>query len=728
MSTPVKKVPIHLQSAQNRLMIKNGRVVNDDSIVDGDVYIEDGLIKQLGRNLIIPGGTRIIDARGKLVIPGGIDPHTHLSFEFMGAKSPDDFYQGTKAALAGGTTMLIDFALPKKGESLIEAYEHWRQLADDRVCCDYGLHVGVTWWSEKVKEEMAVLCKEHGINSFKMFMAYKDVFMVNDTELYQIFDRCKEIGAIAQVHAENGSVIAENAKKLLASGVKGPEGHERSRPEDVEAEAVNRACVIANQASPFFSSDGTQFNKETSTFCTNKIMKFHELGIEEKIKSESNVIHDIRLLFKVVLLVSCPLYVVHVMSKSAAAVVDAARKNGQRVFGETLAAAVGTDGTHCSHPCFQHAAAHILSPPLNPDPSTKDRLVEYLAKTSQDINVNCPLYVVRVMSKSSGDAINQKRNEGVVVFGEALASSIGTDGTHQWNTCWQHAAAHVTSPPLRPDPTTPEHLMNLLSSDGLQVTGSDNATFSSKDKLLGKDDFTKIPNGVNGVEDRMSVVWEKGVHSGKMDPTRFVAVTSANAAKIFNIYPRKGCIAVGSDADIVIWDPNQTRTISAKTHHQGNDFNIFEGMVCHGVPEYVIVNGRVCVDEGALKAVQGYGRFIPTPPFSPYVFEQVKSREEDKKDQEKAIADGAAAAAVAAAEVVKKVEQNGNVETRSIPAAETPVTAVETEPSLSCPSSKGQRNLQDSTFSISTELDDSARKSCIRVKNPPGGQSSGGFW
>ncbi|KAK7791524.1 hypothetical protein R5R35_008688 [Gryllus longicercus] len=577
------------ESAQNRLMIKNGRVVNDDSIVDGDVYIEDGLIKQLGRNLIIPGGTRIIDARGKLVIPGGIDPHTHLSFEFMGAKSPDDFYQGTKAALAGGTTMLIDFALPKKGESLIEAYEHWRQLADDRVCCDYGLHVGVTWWSEKVKEEMAVLCKEHGINSFKMFMAYKDVFMVNDTELYQIFDRCKEIGAIAQVHAENGSVIAENAKKLLASGVKGPEGHERSRPEDVEAEAVNRACVIANQ-------------------------------------------------------------------------------------------------------------------------------------------VNCPLYVVRVMSKSSGDAINQKRNEGVVVFGEALASSIGTDGTHQWNTCWQHAAAHVTSPPLRPDPTTPEHLMNLLSSDGLQVTGSDNATFSSKDKLLGKDDFTKIPNGVNGVEDRMSVVWEKGVHSGKMDPTRFVAVTSANAAKIFNIYPRKGCIAVGSDADIVIWDPNQTRTISAKTHHQGNDFNIFEGMVCHGVPEYVIVNGRVCVDEGALKAVQGYGRFIPTPPFSPYVFEQVKSREEDKKDQEKAIADGAAAAAVAAAEIVKKVEQNGNVETRSIPAAETPVTAVETEPSLSCPSSKGQRNLQDSTFSISTELDDSARKSCIRVKNPPGGQSSGGFW
>ncbi|KAK7791527.1 hypothetical protein R5R35_008688 [Gryllus longicercus] len=577
------------ESAQNRLMIKNGRVVNDDSIVDGDVYIEDGLIKQLGRNLIIPGGTRIIDARGKLVIPGGIDPHTHLSFEFMGAKSPDDFYQGTKAALAGGTTMLIDFALPKKGESLIEAYEHWRQLADDRVCCDYGLHVGVTWWSEKVKEEMAVLCKEHGINSFKMFMAYKDVFMVNDTELYQIFDRCKEIGAIAQVHAENGSVIAENAKKLLASGVKGPEGHERSRPEDVEAEAVNRACVIANQ-------------------------------------------------------VSCPLYVVHVMSKSAAAVVDAARKNGQRVFGETLAAAVGTDGTHCSHPCFQHAAAHILSPPLNPDPSTKDRLVEYLA------------------------------------------------------------------------------------NDGLQVTGSDNATFSSKDKLLGKDDFTKIPNGVNGVEDRMSVVWEKGVHSGKMDPTRFVAVTSANAAKIFNIYPRKGCIAVGSDADIVIWDPNQTRTISAKTHHQGNDFNIFEGMVCHGVPEYVIVNGRVCVDEGALKAVQGYGRFIPTPPFSPYVFEQVKSREEDKKDQEKAIADGAAAAAVAAAEIVKKVEQNGNVETRSIPAAETPVTAVETEPSLSCPSSKGQRNLQDSTFSISTELDDSARKSCIRVKNPPGGQSSGGFW
>ncbi|XP_066996811.1 dihydropyrimidinase isoform X2 [Anabrus simplex] len=573
------------ESAQNRLLIKNGRVVNEDGIVDGDVYIEEGVIKQLGRNLIIPGGTRIIDARGKYVMPGGIDPHTHLDFEMMGAKTADDFYQGTKAALAGGTTMIIDFAIPKKGESLIEAYENTRRLADEKVCCDYGLHVGVTWWSDKVKEEMELLCKEHGVNSFKMFMAYKDVYMLNDSELYCIFDKCRTLGAVAQVHAENGHIIAENVKKLLAAGVTGPEGHELSRPEEVEAEAVNRACVIANQ-------------------------------------------------------------------------------------------------------------------------------------------VNCPLYVVRVMSKSSANVINQKRSEGMVVYGETLSSSVGTDGTHQWNKCWQHAAAHVTSPPLRPDSSTPQHLLNLLASDGLQVTGSDHCTFNSSQKALGQGNFSKIPNGVNGVEDRMSVIWEKGVHSGKMDPTRFVAVTSTNAAKIFNIYPRKGCIAVGSDADIVVWDPNTARTISSKTHVQAVDFNIFEGMVCHGVPEYVIVNGRVCVDENDLKAVQGYGKFVPTPVFPPFVYDQVLIREETKKGHQIT-----RVASIKTEEpVAEKVVQNGN-DVESKPPAQEPVsTPAEQEPTLCCPSSKGQRNLQDSTFSISEELDDTARKSCIRVKNPPGGQSSGGFW
>ncbi|KMQ90171.1 dihydropyrimidinase-like isoform 1 protein, partial [Lasius niger] len=196
-------------SAQNRLLIKNGKVVNDDELIDSDVYIEDGIIRQMGRNLIIPGGTRTIDARGKYVMPGGIDPHTHFEFEFMGTKSVDDFYQGTKAAVAGGTTMIIDFAVPRKEESLVEAYERYRQSADEKVCCDYALHVAVTSWSPKVREDMATLAKDHGVGSFKMFMAYRDIFMLRDPELIEAFKACKEIGAVAMVHAENGDLIAE---------------------------------------------------------------------------------------------------------------------------------------------------------------------------------------------------------------------------------------------------------------------------------------------------------------------------------------------------------------------------------------------------------------------------------------------------------------------------------------------------------------------------------------
>ncbi|XP_076375998.1 collapsin Response Mediator Protein isoform X1 [Megalopta genalis] len=604
MSTPVKKVPIHLQSAQNRLLIKNGKVVNDDGIADSDVYIEDGIIKQMGRNLIIPGGTRIIDARGKYVMPGGIDPHTHFELELMGATTVDDFYQGTKAAVAGGTTMIIDFVIPKKDESLLEAYDRYREAADQKVCCDYALHIAVTSWSPKVKEEMATLVQSHGINSFKMFMAYADLYMLRDPELIEVFKTCKELGAIAMIHAENGDIIAENTKRLLDAGVTGPEGHEMSRPEEVEAEAVNRACVIASQ-------------------------------------------------------VNCPLYVVHVMSRSAAEAVEAARKNGVCVFGETLAAAIGTDGTNYAH------------------------------------------------------------------------------------KCWRHAAAHVLSPPLRPDPDTPLVLVNKLAKDGLQVTGSDNCTFNADQKALGKGDFSKIPNGVNGVEDRMSVVWEKGVHAGIMDPTRFVAVTSTNAARIFNLYPRKGVIAVGSDADIVVWDPNRKRTISAETHVQAVDFNIFEGMEVHGVPEYVIVEGRVCVDECELKAVHGFGKFVETATHVNYVYEMIEDREkrprgvarseaEAKKYAEEDAAIAKAREEARAAALANARQTNGTYESPkpkvTIPdcVPTLPDSAVVT-PSSKGPRMEGQRNLQDSTFSISEDVEES-RRACIRVNNPPGGRSAGGFW
>ncbi|XP_020290640.1 dihydropyrimidinase isoform X2 [Pseudomyrmex gracilis] len=604
MSTPVKKVPIHLQSAQNRLLIKNGKVVNDDGIIDSDVYIEDGIIRQMGRNLIIPGGTRIIDARGKYVMPGGIDPHTHLEFEFMGTKTVDDFYQGTKAAVAGGTTMIIDFVAPRKDESLIEAYERYRENADQKVCCDYALHIVVSSWSPKVREDMETLTKIHGVNSFKMFMAYRDLLMLRDPDLIEAFKACKEIGAVAMVHAENGDIIYENAKKLLAAGVTGPEGHEMSRPEEVEAEAVNRACIIANQ-------------------------------------------------------------------------------------------------------------------------------------------VNSPLYVTSISSKSAADVLSAKRSEGIIVFGETLASAIGIDGSEQYGKDMERARHFITSPPLRPDSTTPAYLTEHLAQDTLQLIGSDNCTFNSDQKALGKDDFTKIPNGVNGVEDRMSVLWEKGVHAGIMDPTRFVAVTSTNAARIFNLYPRKGVIAVGSDADIVVWDPNRKRTISAQTHVQAVDFNIFEGMEVTGVPEYVIVNGRICVDECELKAVHGFGKYVNTEPFGTYVYDMISDKEKRPRgvarteaeakrfaEEDAAIAKAKEEARAAAA---ARANQNGTIHESPKIKLQTgnymatfPDSAVVT-PSTKGPRLEGQRNLQDTTFSISEDVEE-ARKACIRVNNPPGGRSAGGFW
>ncbi|KFO04397.1 Dihydropyrimidinase, partial [Balearica regulorum gibbericeps] len=262
--------------AQQRLLIKGGKVVNDDYSVVADVYVEDGVVQQVGLNLNPepPTGLIVLDATNKLVIPGGIDTHMHMQFPFMGSRSKDDFYTGTKAAIAGGTTMIIDFAIPQKGCSLIEAFDTWKSWADPKVCCDYALHVAVTWWSNKVKEEMKSLVQSKGVNSFKMFMAYKDLYMVNDEELYAAFSCCKDLGAVAQVHAENGELIAQGAKKMLAMGITGPEGHELCRPEEVEAEATQRAITIANA-------------------------------------------------------VNCPLYVVHVMSKSAARVISNARREGK---------------------------------------------------------------------------------------------------------------------------------------------------------------------------------------------------------------------------------------------------------------------------------------------------------------------------------------------------------------------------------------------------------------
>ncbi|KNC75961.1 dihydropyrimidinase [Sphaeroforma arctica JP610] len=410
-----------------------------------------------------------------------------MQMPFMGTHAVDDFLVGTQAAVAGGTTMIIDFVMPTKGESLTAAYKKWRGWADEKVVCDYAFHVAVTWWSEQVANEMVELTKV-GINSFKTFMAYKDVFMLRDDDMLNCYEHIGKIGALAQVHAENGDVIAKKSAEMVAKGITGPEGHLLCRTEEVEAEATQRAIMIANQ-------------------------------------------------------------------------------------------------------------------------------------------VNCPLYVVHVMSKTSADVISAARRRGCVVFGEPIAAGLGADGNCHFNKCWRHAAHHVMGPPIRPDPSTPGYLMDLLASGDLQTTGTDNCTFNTDQKALGKDDFRAIPNGINGVEDRMSIVWDRGVATGKLSPSQFVAVTSTNAAKIFNIYPRKGRIAVGCDADIVVWDANAQRTISAKTHHQAVNFNIFEGQTVTGLAKVTISRGTVVWKDNKLSTTRGSGRFVETPPNCEHVYNRIRTRD-----------------------------------------------------------------------------------------------------
>lgn len=590
MSSPPKKVPIHLQSSQNRLLIKNGRIVNDDSIFDADIFIENGIISQIGHNLVVPGGIRIIDARAtspnevNYILPGGLDTHTHFQTQFMNAQTVDDYYNGTRAAIAGGTTTVINFAFTsKQAPSLIEAYERERKLADEHVCCDYALHIVISEWVEnKTEQEIAKLVNEHGVNSFKIFLCYS--MQLTDRQIVNVLKTCAKYGAVVVAHCENGDIIEFNTNKLANQGVTGPEGHLLSRPECVEAEATHRISVLADQ-------------------------------------------------------VGCPVMVAHVMSKSAAKVILEERARNSSLFGETLGA------------------------------------------------------------------------------------SLGTDGTHYYNKCWRHAAAHVMSPPLRPDKTTPDFLFGALASGSLQVIGSDHCVFSAQQKSVGENDFRKIPNGINGVEERMLIAWEKGVRGGFLDPCKFVAITSTNAAKLFNLYPRKGRIQVGSDADLVIWGRN-VKVIKAENHVSKCDFNIFEGTKVESGPLVVVAQGRVVLDQTGLHVLQGGGRYLTRQPFPITAYGPLKI----KNRLIPAIVDRSAVEEQTAVEG-KLSELTITAAGRRSAASPRPDSSDGSDGFHTRTSKSGVKNMQDSTFKLSGEqVDDKQNRSNIRVSGQPPGGRSNGLW
>jgi dihydropyrimidinase len=468
------------------LLIRGGTVVTAEQTYRADVHCADGRIRAIGEKLEVPAGTRTIDAGGQYVMPGGIDPHTHMELPFMGTVASEDFFSGTSAGLAGGTTMIIDFVIPAPNVSLIEAYHQWMGWAK-KSAADYSFHVAVTWWSDKVREEMGELTTRHGVNSFKHFMAYKGAIMVSDEQILQSFRRCQELGALATVHAENGDLVYFLQQEMLKKGITGPEGHPMSRPPEVEGEAANRVIRLAQ-------------------------------------------------------VINTPVYVVHNSCREAVEAITRARLEGQRVYGEVLAGHLLIDDSVYRHPDWSTAAAYVMSPPFRP-------------KEHQEV------------------------------------------------------------------------LWRALQAGHLQTTATDHCCFCADQKAMGRQDFSKIPNGTGGVEDRMGVLWTHGVNTGRLTMNEFVRITSANAAQIFNIYPRKGSVGIGADADLVVWDPKATRTISAKTHHQKIDFNIFEGMKLQGVASHTISRGKLVWADGKLEVEKGAGRYIPRPTF-PAVFEAIKRQNE----------------------------------------------------------------------------------------------------
>lgn len=456
-------------------IITNGRVVTAIDTYAADVGIRDGKIGAIGQNLPQQNAKRVLDAGGRYVFPGGIDVHTHLDMPFGGTTSADDFETGTRAAAFGGTTTLIDFAIQYKGQALRTAFDTWMQKASGKAVCDYAFHCIVTDIAAGQLDEMNALVRE-GVTSFKMFMAYPGVFMLDDASIFKALRRTSQNGGMVCMHAENGSAIDVIVQQALAEGKTAPKYHALTRPTTAEAEATARAIALAEMA-------------------------------------------------------GAPVYIVHLSCNDALEKVREARDRGLPVYAET-----------------------------------------------------CPQYLYLSIE-----------NFDVPDF---------------------EGAKYVFTPPLR-EKWHQEKLWNGLKRDHLQVVSTDHCPFCFKEqKEMGRGDFTKIPNGGPGVEHRMSLIFSGGVAGGRFSVNRFVELVSTTPAKLFGLYPRKGTIAVGSDADLVIFDPNRKHTISAKTHHMRVDYSMFEGIEVTGMPQTVLSRGEVVVDDNQFLGRAGAGEFLKRSTYS----------------------------------------------------------------------------------------------------------------
>ena len=452
------------------VLIQNGTIVNADSTVNADLLIEGAIIKEVRAGIPPSGAETVVDASGLLVLPGGIDAHTHLDMPFGGTYSADDFETGTRAAAIGGTTTIVDFAIQARGTRMRTALDTWWKKAETKACIDYGLHMIITDLPDAGLEDMDDMVRE-GIASFKLFMAYPNVLMVDDTTIFKAMRQTAKNGALICMHAENGSVIDVIVQQALAEGKTAPIYHALTRPTVAEAEAVNRAIAMAEIA-----------------------------GV--------------------------PVYIVHLSSEDALNQVREARDRGLPAFAET-----------------------------------------------------CPQYLLLSIEDNMQDK--------------------GWDG-----------AKYVFTPPLR-EKRNHAKLWDGLRNDNLQVVSTDHCPFCFEDqKAMGKGDFTRIPNGGPGIENRLQLLHHHGVGLGNFSINRFVELVSTAPARIFGMYPKKGVLAPGSDADLVLWDATADHTISAATHHMRVDYSMFEGFRVRGNARDVYSRGELIVSGGKFIGKAGRGRYL----------------------------------------------------------------------------------------------------------------------